>query len=78
MKQIFMSINDFVVIDGEALPKRSDFFGGHYLYSELPEGKLRVESSDVTDQIEIYRSGNKKVRFATRDELYQESEEDFW
>jgi len=73
--KIEMSISKFVVVDGKAIDKHSDFFGGFYYYDELPAGKLLVKSGSVIDQIGKIRDGNGSEIITTRDELLKKSEE---
>jgi hypothetical protein len=77
MADIFMGITEFVEVDGEALPKKADFFGGHYDFDKLPDGDLVVISSSTHDGIG-FREGTGSRRITTRDELLKSSEEDYW
>jgi len=74
MPDIYVGINEFVEVDGEALPKESDFFGGHYRYDDLPAGPLTVVNATTFDGIST-REGKGTRRVTTRDELLAHSNE---
>lgn len=75
---IYMDITEFVEVNGTAMAKRADNFGGHYDYDDLPEGELVVASSGTIDQVGSFRAGNGSRRVTSRDALLRESENGYW
>ena len=63
----YMSIDEFAYVDGAAIPKRSDFFGGHYNWEDIPDGKITS----------VRENGKGARSYSSKEEFFEQNQFDY-